>query len=302
MGKSLLLSFGACVAIVVAGVDLDREYRSSQMENSVPDLSAYTKPDGSEHVTYSHAAGQSLGMNLYRPKAAGRTAAILMLHGGGWLGGSPLEMAEFGEYIAAHGNLAASAEYRLAPRYQWPAQLDDVQTAVRYLRKNADKLNIDPNRIASIGISAGGHLSLFLGATEATHPLEYSGVSSRVEAVGSISGIHDLRLMMTPVGESFHIIETLVGAREGDKVADASPILRTTKATAPTYFLQGQEDPWVPANQTEEASKRLKALSVPEEVEMVPGMGHGMTLKKPEEAEAFARMMTWILDRLNAGH
>jgi acetyl esterase/lipase len=238
-------------------------------------------------------------MDLYRPQAGkGRTAAILLLHGGGWVGGGRADMAELGEYIARNGNLAASADYRLAPKDRWPAQLEDVQTAVRYLRANADRLNIDPKRIASIGISAGGHLSLFLGAVDAPHPVEYPGFSSKVEAVGSISGLHDLRLKMTGAGEQYRIVEALTGSREGPAVEAASPILSLNAKSAPTYFIQGADDPLVPPDQTEHASKRLAELGVPEKAETVPGMGHGIALSDESQAAAFSRMMAWILKRL----
>ncbi len=300
VGKGLLIAFCACGAIVAAGVDLGMQVKENLPSEVDPSITPAPHSTPSETVAYSRPPGQVLKLDIYRPRPSNRTAAILLLHGGGWVGGSKADMAELGNFIASHGTLAASADYRLAPANRWPTQLEDVQTAVRYLRANADKYNIDPHRVAAVGISAGGQLSLFLGAVNANKPLEYSGFSSRVEAVGSISGLHDLRLQMTSAGERYQIVEALVGERQGPAVDAASPILHADHNTAPTYFVQGAIDPLVPPNQTQEAARRLNQLGVPEKSETVPGMGHGLSLRDKTQSEAFERMYAWILNQLDA--
>jgi acetyl esterase/lipase len=254
------------------------------------------KPTG---FVYARPTGQELYMDVTSPKGDGPFPALLLLHGGGWTSGSKLEMAEMARDAADHGFVAASADYRFTPRFQWPCQLEDARAAVRYLRAHARDLHVDPDKIAACGVSAGGHLSMFLGSTDEGHTIEISGFSSRVKVVGSISGIHDFSLLMTPQGETYQIIEKLVGERKGKNADQASPIKFLSKGSAPTYFIQGAQDPLVPANQSTVAVEKLKALGVPNHYELVPGMGHGLDMKTPKQKEAFQRMLAWIKKQLD---
>jgi len=281
----VVLALGAAGYIVLKGLPTDEVRKQPQ------------QPAPPETVVYSHVDGQDLSMDIYRPPKH-VLGAVLLLHGGGWVGGGRGQMAELAERAARLGFVAASADYRLAPKNRWPAQLQDVQTAVRYLRANADLLHFDQDNIAAVGVSAGGQLSLFLGSVDDSNPKVYGGRSSQVGVVGSISGIHDLRLKLTPEGERYRIIEALTGSRQGAAVAAASPILVTSKKTAPTYFIQGSADPLVPPNQTAEAAKHLAKLGVPEKAVTVPGMGHGLTLGVKNQSDALDDMLLWIYDHL----
>src|SRR5687768_5217391 len=116
-------------------------------------------------VVYARVAGEELAMDIYQPAALSREPrpAVVALHGGAWMSGTRKHMARICEAIAAQGMVAATASYRLAPKHKWPAMLDDAKASVRFLRANAAKYNLDPKRIGATGVSAGGHLALFLG-------------------------------------------------------------------------------------------------------------------------------------------
>lgn len=223
---------------------------------------------------------------------------IALIHGGGWTGGSPHEMDEMAKHLAELGFVAATLEYRFAPLNPWPAQLLDVQVAIRTLRLNAHAIGLNSAQIAAVGVSAGGHLSLWLGASDDSQSEPNPGFSSRVQAVGSISGLHDLRLPMTPEGESYQIVEKLVGTRQGEAVAAASPVTILDRSAAPAYFLHGQSDPLVPANQSEIAEAECQRLGVKTQLQIVPGMGHGLDLSRPREKAAFSQLISWIHSRL----
>jgi acetyl esterase/lipase len=121
----------------------------------------------------SRRANVSLGpderqvMDLYVPDRP-NGAAALVIHGGAWRGGSKdgSGMVLIAGVLASHGFVAAAVNYRLAPTYKWPAQLQDCQLAVRWLRENADMLGIHADRIGALGTSAGGHLAAMLALVD----------------------------------------------------------------------------------------------------------------------------------------
>ena len=121
---------------------------------------------------------------------AGLLPAILFVHGGGWAGGSHKFMRPM--FLATRGYFVATVEYRLSGEATWPAQIEDCKLAVRWLRANAPKYHVDPDRIGVWGESAGGHLVACLGTIGPEASLEgeggYPGVSSKVQAVVDFFG------------------------------------------------------------------------------------------------------------------
>src|SRR5579864_1406516 len=101
---------------------------------------------------------------------------IIMIHGGGWIAGDKRHFEDLCMHYAAQGYVATTINYRLAPRYQWPDQIGDVQLAVRYLRVNASNLGLDPTRICALGGSAGAHLALLLDELQTIHPADVASI------------------------------------------------------------------------------------------------------------------------------
>jgi dienelactone hydrolase len=146
-----------------------------------------------ENVQYGTGAGEPLTLHLAKLKnAEGRRPVIAYIHGGGWRAGSKdghkLDAIE----AAKRGYVAVSIGYRFAPAHLFPAQIEDVKCAIRWLRANADELGIDPERIGAIGYSAGAHLSMMLGTMDSSDGFEGSGgspdQSSKVQAVVAYFG------------------------------------------------------------------------------------------------------------------
>ena len=127
-------------------------------------------------VEYSNI-GARVAMDIVRPKAASSEGrpAMLLVHGGGFRRGNRQSYLPMAIRLAERGYVAATASYRLAPRHQFPAAVEDVKAAVRFLRANANKYGIDTDRIGAMGGSAGGHLVLFLGLTPNVAELEGAG-------------------------------------------------------------------------------------------------------------------------------
>ena len=121
-------------------------------------------------VIYGKGGKRDLKMDIYRPGLGpddeeNRHTAVLLLHGGGWRFGDISMMDIFGPELAKLGFTAIAPEYRLIGESPWPAQLEDVKSAIRWTRANAASLNIKPDNIALQGFSAGAHLALMAGGT-----------------------------------------------------------------------------------------------------------------------------------------
>ncbi|MEG3974317.1 alpha/beta hydrolase [Microcoleus sp. herbarium8] len=111
-------------------------------------------------IVFANPDGVSLKINLYRPMQIGKYPAIIMLYGGAWQRGNPDYNEEFNRYMAARGYCVVAIDYRHAPKYQFPAQLEDVQAALSYIKTNAGDWEIDLDKIALMGRSAGAHLAM----------------------------------------------------------------------------------------------------------------------------------------------
>ena len=233
-------------------------------------------------VTYCTVVGVALKMDVYPPRNAGGKPApvVVYVHGGGWRSGDKdggAGMRDLPE-LARRGYFVASINYRLAPEYKWPAQIQDVKCAIRYLRANAATYNLDPNRIGAIGGSAGGHLVAMLGLTDKDAGFdvgEYLDQSSRVQAVVDLFGPADL------TGAGFIQSQAKLGKEvfgvtspQDPILAQASPVTYITKDDAPFLILQGDKDTTVPLSQSQELYDRLTAAGVPATLVIVKNAGH----------------------------
>ena len=243
-------------------------------------------------IEYAKPGGESLQLDLARPKTpAGKTPAILCIHGGGFRAGKREGWDARCKVLAERGYVAATITYRLAPKSQFPAAVEDCKAAVRWLRANADKYSIDPDRIGVIGDSAGGHLAQFLGVTGGVAQFEGDGgnpsLSSRVSCVVNYYGPSDLT---KSYGKSVDAAEVLPLWLGGDDTKEhrrhilASPLYWVTPAAAPTLLLQGTEDKYVNHEQAVWMRDRLKAAEVEVEFLSLEGAGHGFKGADAERA------------------
>ena len=195
--------------------------------------------------------------------------------------------------LAQRGYVAATASYRLAPRHQFPAAVEDVKAAVRFLRANADKYGIDPDHIGTMGGSAGGHLVLFLGLTANVAEFEGTGpnreFSSRVQCVVNYYGPSDFTQSYAKSVDAAQVLPLFLGGDlEHNRPAHmrASPLNWVTPQAAPTLSIHGTEDPYVAYEQSLWITERLIAAGVPAELETISGAGHGFKGADAERAEA----------------
>jgi acetyl esterase/lipase len=299
MFRTLLLPL---LALALVGCGAEKAHDDESLQKSMSGAPAGGEANMRTVELSSAAGGRMFRMDLYVPPNPGPNLhrAVILIHGGGWVSGDRTSMEPIAYVLAEDGFLSATTDYAHAqPGQLWPAQLEDVRAAVRYIRSHAEELKIDPTRIAAAGISAGGHLSMFLGVSDD----KKNAVSSSVQAVGSISGILDLNLPLTPEGERYKIVQQLLGEGSTVDVAarkKASPINFATKSSAPVFFIQGKQDPLVPPDQSEKAMARLKALGVDCKMVMVDGMGHGLDVSVNSQRAALDELASWLKSKLEA--
>ncbi|MEG3895034.1 MULTISPECIES: alpha/beta hydrolase [unclassified Microcoleus] len=122
-------------------------------------------------IVFANPDGVSLQLNLYRPVEIGKYPAIITLYGGAWQRGNPDSNEEFSRYMAAQGYCVVAIDYRHAPKYRFPAQLEDVQAALSYIKTHAGDWEIDLDRIALMGRSAGAHLAMLAAYDSSVLPV-----------------------------------------------------------------------------------------------------------------------------------
>jgi acetyl esterase/lipase len=225
-------------------------------------------------------------LDIWRPQGAkGRLPAVIWVHGGGWGGTRTNDakgMAVLANTLVTNGFVAISCDYRIVPKHRHPAQVEDVQRVVRWLRANSKKYNIDPERIGAVGISAGGHLTAMLAVRET---LKKQGdsldkFSSKVNAAVCLNGPTDLRGgrpdLFSPI--MTEALRNLLGddfETASKERSDVSPLLFVDRKSAPLLFVVGATDPWVPNAHATIMADALKAQNIQTGVISLADEGHG---------------------------
>ncbi|WP_435009294.1 alpha/beta hydrolase fold domain-containing protein [Tundrisphaera lichenicola] len=258
-------------------------------------------------VEYGRANGRPLRLDIYRPAASiGPRPGVLLVHGGGWVQGDKSSERDMGEGLARAGYVAIAVGYRLAgdDANRHPAQVADVRRAARWVRANASRLGIDPNRIGAFGISAGGHLVAMLGTTEIIDDgdPELKGYSSRVNCVVDCCGPTDFTDESSPpLGpESIWMADKFLGrpwAQFTEANRDASPVLHADAKSAPTLIIHGTADTIVPIDQSRRFRDALRKAGV--EVQFLELEGEDHIILGPEaRARMFREVMAFLRKHL----
>lgn len=234
-------------------------------------------------VVYCTMDGVELKMDVYYPETQSPWPVTMYVHGGGWTKGDKADGAGATEIPALQqaGFLVVAVNYRLAPEYPFPAMIQDIKCAVRYLRAHSNEYNLDPDHIGVWGGSAGGHLVSLMGVTDESAGFdvgEYLEYSSRVQAVVSMFGPTDLTVQFegNPTSKADNVVFG------GFDPALASPVTYATADDPPYLFLHGEKDSLVPIEQSEILLAALQAVGVPAELVPVVNAGHSF---KPDGGE-----------------
>lgn len=255
---------------------------------AVISLSHFPAAHGADqkNLVYGRRGTEELRLDTYGAEAGGTKPGLVLVHGGAWVEGSKDDWKDVVGLFTVQGYVCFSIDYRLAQgrKNLWPAQLDDVQLAVRWIRAHAKQFGLDPNRLGAMGGSAGGHLASLLGTMDTRDNSEPSlaKYSSRVQCVINMAGPSDFSAMFPPMNKDVKVLAVPVAAFLGapaekarQTYLEASPIYHVDKKTVPHLILQGEVDPIVPPSQSERMYKKLKATGIPVKLFVYPGQGHG---------------------------
>lgn len=243
----------------------------------VPEGIAYERD-----VEYGRGGEQRLYLDLARPQQlAEPTPCIVVIHGGAWRAGDKRGHTDLVLKLAQAGYVAATVQYRFCPDNPFPAQVEDVKCAVRFLRAHAEKYGIDASRLGSVGFSAGAHLAMLLGVMGPNDGLEGDGgwaeFDSNVQAVVGFFGPTDLTANDLPTA-SQQLVKDLLGGSVNERLEAykaASPVYYVSKGDAPMLLFQGTRDPLVPHTQAYRMIEALTKAEVPARVELLVGQAHG---------------------------
>lgn len=244
--------------------------------------SASTYPpvmEGATTEVYKQVGGVELKLWKFLPtghSAADKRPAIVFFFGGGWNAGSPKQFEQHCLHLASRGMVAISADYRVNSRHQVKVVdcVRDAKSAIRYVRQNAKRLGIDPDRIAAGGGSAGGHLA---AATGVISGLEEAGEKLKISSRPNALVLFNPALVLADAPEADFKVSSLTGVTErlGAKPETVSPFHNVTKGVPPTIVFHGKADTTVPYKTAEAFTAKMKASGNRCELASYEGQAHG---------------------------
>ena len=253
------------------------------------------------NVVYGQGGGRDLLLDLYLPKdGTPPYSVIIFIHGGGWNIGKKEMYTKYGYHFASKGMVAASIDYRLSGEAKFPAAVHDSKCAVRWMRANSVRYNVNPDKIVIAGGSAGGHLAALLGTSGGVEELKGSGgygqYSSKPNLVIAFFGVFNFasvpykniyKNVVDPVrqfiGGTFN--------EEVDKYVMASPVTFVDISDPPFLLFHGTGDKGVPYEQSVEFKKILEQQAgVPVQLSTTVGGKHGYVHSSPYYEATLARM------------
>jgi len=236
-------------------------------------------------IEYGRADGISLKLDLFKPEGK-QVGLVVYVHGGGWRGGAKEDCPILS--LVSAGYALASVDYRLTPQAPFPANVQDIKGAIRFLRAEASRLGIEGTRMAIVGSSAGGHLAALVGVSSGVPSLEgdvggHAGTSSAVEAVVSFFGASNLETILaqsTESGKRFRepALKLLLGGLPQEKAALArlaSPVAHLDAKDPPVLLIHGDADPQMPFEQSQEFERVCVAAGAPASLHTIAGGKHG---------------------------
>ena len=260
-----------------------------------------------DSIRYGAAEAQTLTMDYYAPRGSGVHPIAIIIHGGGYVGGTSKNGSEAycADFLAPAGYAVFSINYRVAPQFPYPANVQDTERAIRFIRHNATRWNADGSRIALVGGSAGGFLSNMVGLLRAgglpgaTDPVDRE--SAAVQAVVTLYGQSSFALV--PLNDNTHALLDATIKKDGLQAAlkEASPITYVSREAPPFLQIIGDHDEYIPMTEVTNLDAALKVDGVASEVIVIPGGMHatGGWYKIPGVPDWEKQMTIWMNGKLH---
>ncbi len=237
--------------------------------------------ESTHDVVYAQYGDRELHLDWFRPDDDKIYPGVIVVHGGGWIGGTRQSFETIALDIAAAGYVVANLEYRLATETKFPGAVLDTKAAIRWMRANAETLGLDPKRIGAVGGSAGGHLVAMAASTadsdafskEGNHPGQSDALQATVMMGAGVDQV--TRVKETKSGSIKNCVIFFGGeySEVPDVYAQGSPITHVSEATSPILMIDGEFDS--PGKRYVDYRKKLDAAGVRNEFVMIPGAKHG---------------------------
>jgi acetyl esterase/lipase len=231
-----------------------------------------------EGVPFGSKGGRELRADVYRPPpGAALRPGILLVHGGSWFGGEPAMMRGYCILMARQGYPCVASEYRLTGEAKWPAQIDDVHAAIRWMREKGPDFGIDPERLVLWGQSAGAHLTLLAAAQIANDGGGAHGASNPIAACVNYYPATSLEAGM---GKAWEHAQALLPGASAEQWRAMSPLGQAGAGFPPTLLLHGGNDDTVATDQSLRLFESLRAAGVPVDLHVYAGQPHGFDLDR----------------------
>ena len=293
--KSSLVAAGLCAATVaVSLMPVAQAWKDASAEGvslSLPGYfagPAFAADRSPETVTYARPGGEELEADVWRPPGGGPAGeadaakgrpAVIVVHGGGWRSGERGDFPRWNAWLASKGYVVFDIDYRLSPPPSWRDAPADVRCAVGWVKENAARYGVDPERVALMGRSAGGHLALLTAYTQGSAPtpgcdarnLHDTGVAAAVAFYPPT----DLA-RLSSLGYLGGMDRFIGGTRDAvpERYRLLSPVLRVDPRAPPTFLAHGGDDQIVPSGQSELLADRLREAGVPHRLVELPWANH----------------------------
>ncbi|RAJ09972.1 acetyl esterase/lipase [Arenibacter echinorum] len=230
-------------------------------------------------LVYKTIDSTSLKLDIYQHKAIKKDAPlIIFIHGGAWEKGKKSNVLHYLISYAQKGYVTATIQYRLSGVAKYPAQILDVADAIQWLKSHAKDYNINVNKVAIAGGSAGAHLAMQYAYSHSSNTMDDNGIPTNVQAVINIYGPSDLTTEIAKKEKRVHRLFGKTYEEAPEMYKQASPILYVNKDSPPTISFHGTLDELVPYGQSKKLHETLQSYGVPSYNHELKGWPHAMDL------------------------
>jgi acetyl esterase/lipase len=298
-GIAFLLFLSPIIRAYVLARGLNGRFDKAMGTTSTPPFrwtQLFSLPYGSalpHHLIYGHADSLPQTLDFYPSMARGKKPCIIVIHGGSWSSGDSRQLPELNKRLTEDGYAVAAINYRLAPRYQFPRQTEDVRSALLYLKQHADELSIDTTSFVLLGRSAGAQIALLAAYTNSDPAIK--GV---IDFYGPADMVWGYSLPANPlVMDSRKVMaDYLGGSYEAvpQQYLSSSPIEFVNSHSVPTLLIHGRQDPLVAYEHSIRLDKKLSDSGVRHFLLTLPWATHGFDFIPTGPG---GQLSTWCIER-----